>query len=117
MIGLAFDDDGNFLNLLIVDSARVSSVLLFHFEQNQDILNPFGSKGSGTHTKHQGGGRKGPTQYLENDKCYKHESLGGVKGILQGLKKFQSDITAFGWLPWQLLNHLVLFCHSLMKHC
>ena len=44
-----------------------------------------------------GGGRKEPPQYLQNDKRYKHETFRGVRGILQGLKKFQADITAFAW--------------------
>ena len=44
-----------------------------------------------------GGGVEKDPQYLKNDKCYKPETFGGVRGILQGLKKFQSDITAFAW--------------------
>ena len=60
-------------------------------------VNPSGTKGFGTHTQHKGGGRKGPTQYLKNDRYYKPETLGGVRGILQGLKKFQVYITAFAW--------------------
>ena len=36
-----------------------------------------------------------PSQYLQSDKCYKSETLGGVRGILQGHKKFQVDITGF----------------------
>ena len=49
------------------------------------FLNPPGTKGFGTHTKHQGGGgggRKGPPQYLKNEKCYKPETFGGVRSIL-----------------------------------
>ena len=34
-------------------------------------------------------------KYLKNDKHCKSETLGAVKGILQGLKKFKVDITAF----------------------
>ena len=45
-------------------------------------FNPPGTKGFGTHTKHQGGGRKGPPQYLKNEKCYKPETFGGVRSIL-----------------------------------
>ena len=46
-------------------------------------INPPGTKGFGTHTKHQGGGRKGPPpQYLKNEKCYKPETFGGVRSIL-----------------------------------
>ena len=37
------------------------------------------------------------TQYLDNNKCYKPEPLGGVRGILQGFKKYQVDMTAFAW--------------------
>ena len=44
-----------------------------------------------------GGGRNGHPKYLKNNKCYKPETLRGVRGILQGLKKFQFDITAFAW--------------------
>ena len=47
--------------------------------------------------------------YLKNEKCYKPETLQGVRIILQDLKKFQVDITAFAWLPWQSLIRLVLF--------
>ena len=46
-------------------------------------LNPPGTKGFGTHTKHQGGGvEKDPPQYLKNEKCYKPETFGGVRSIL-----------------------------------
>ena len=31
-------------------------------------------------------GSKCTPKYLKNDKCYKPETLGGVRGILQGLK-------------------------------
>ena len=45
--------------------------------------NPSGTKGFGTHTKHQGGGvKKDPPQYLKNEKCYKPETFGGVRSIL-----------------------------------
>ena len=45
-------------------------------------------------TKHQGEGgcEMEPLKYLKNDKYYQPETLGG---ILQGLKKFQVDITSF----------------------
>ena len=50
---------------------------------SRKIFNPPGTKGFGTHTKHQGGGgRKGPPQYLKNEKCYKPETFGGVRSIL-----------------------------------
>ena len=46
-------------------------------------FNPPGTKGFGTHTKHQGGGSKRtPPQYLKNEKCYKPETFGGVRSIL-----------------------------------
>ena len=63
------------------------------------------------HTKHQGGGKGRnplpPPKYLKSKKCYKRETVGGVrdKGGVQGFEKFQVDITAFVWLPWQLLNY------------
>ena len=60
-------------------------------------VNPSGTKGFGTHTKNKGGWKEPPPQYLKNDKCYKPETFGGVRGILQGLKKLQVDITAFAW--------------------
>ena len=47
-----------------------------------NYFNPPGTKGFGTHTKHQGGGRKGPPQYLKNEKCYKPETFGGIRSIL-----------------------------------
>ena len=48
-----------------------------------DNINPPGTKGFGTHTKHQGGGvEKDPPQYLKNEKCYKPETFGGVRSIL-----------------------------------
>ena len=53
------------------------------------------------HTKHRGGGGKGSKwtpKYLKNDKCYKPETLEGVRDILEGLKKFQADITTV--LAW-----------------
>ena len=34
-------------------------------------------------------------KYLKNDKRYQSETLRGVRGILQSLKTFQVDITAF----------------------
>ena len=63
-------------------------------------LNSSGTKGFGTHTKHRGRGggvRKGPTQYLKNGKRYEPDTLGRVRGILQGLKKFQVGMTVFAW--------------------
>ena len=45
-------------------------------------FNPPGTKGFGTHTKHQGGGSKRTPQYLKNEKCYKPETFGGVRSIL-----------------------------------
>ena len=33
-------------------------------------------------------------KYLKNEKCYKPETLEGVRSILQGLQKFQVDIKA-----------------------
>ena len=47
-------------------------------------FNPPGTKGFGTHTKHQGGGgvEKDPPQYLKNEKCYKPKTFGGVRNIL-----------------------------------
>ena len=75
-------------------SARVSSsdLILLIF------INPSGTKSLGTHiSTKEGGGRNEPSQYLKNDKCYKPETLGGVRGVLQNLKKFQVDITAFAW--------------------
>ena len=56
-----------------------------------------------------------PPSYMKNGNCYKARTLGGVTGIFQDLKKSQVDITAVVWLPWQPLNHLLLFCHSLRK--
>ena len=56
---------------LITDEGRVS-----------EIFNPPGTKGFGTHTKHQGGVEKDPPQYLKNEKCYKPETFGGVRSIL-----------------------------------
>ena len=63
-------------------------------------LNLSVTKRFGTHTKHQeggggGGGVMDHPKYLKNDKHYKSETLGGVRGILQGLKQFKVDITAF----------------------
>ena len=46
---------------------------------------------------------------VENDKPYEHEALGGVRGIFQGLRKVQIDITAFVWLPWQSPSAFLLF--------
>ena len=46
------------------------------------IFNPSGTKGFGTHTKHQGGWSKKTPQYLKNEKCYKPETFGGVRSIL-----------------------------------
>ena len=47
------------------------------------FVNPPGTKGFGTHTKHQGGGvEKDPPQYLKNEKCYKPETFAGVRSIL-----------------------------------
>ena len=43
----------------------------------------------------EGGGVKWTLSYLKNDKCYKSETLGAVRGILQGYKKFIVDITTF----------------------
>ena len=48
---------------------------------NQYMFNPPGTKGFGTHTKHQGGSKRTP-QYLKNEKCYKPETFGGVRSIL-----------------------------------
>ena len=45
-------------------------------------INPPGTKGFGTHTKHQGGESKRTPQYLKNEKCYKPETFGGVRSIL-----------------------------------
>ena len=53
-----------------------------HILVSIEYINPPGTKGFGTHTKHQGGGRKGPPQYLKNEKCYKPETFGGVRSIL-----------------------------------
>ena len=81
---------------------EIRSLLDYDRSQCTDssCLNPSGTKGFGTHTKHQGGGGgggNGPAQYLKNDKRYKPETLGDVRGIFQGLKKFQADITAVAW--------------------
>ena len=72
-------------------------------------VNPSGTKGFGTHTKHQGGGSKRIPRYLKNDKWHKVETLRGVRGIFQGLQKYQIEIIAFVFLPWQLINFLVFF--------
>ena len=48
-------------------------------------------------------------RYLNNDKCYKLESLGGVRGMLEGLKEFQVDLTTSVNFTQQSLNHLVFF--------
>ena len=53
-----------------------------HSLENISIFNPPGTKGFGTHTKHQGGVEKDPPQYLKNEKCYKPETFGGVRSIL-----------------------------------
>ena len=46
------------------------------------------------------GGEMDPPSHLKNNnKCYEAETLGGVRSILQGLKNFQVDISAFVWLP------------------
>ena len=50
------------------------------------FFNPSGTKVGGGRG---GGARNEPAQYLKNDKCYKPETLGGVRGILQGLKNFK----------------------------
>ena len=43
------------------------------------FINPLGTKGFGTHTKHQGGGvKKDPPQYLKNDNCYKPGTFRGA---------------------------------------
>ena len=52
-------------------------------QSRRNNVNPPGTKGFGTHTKHQGGGSKRtPPQYLKNEKCYKPETFGGVRSIL-----------------------------------
>ena len=38
-----------------------------------------------------------PPKYLKNDKRYKPETFGGVRGMLHVLKKFEVDITVFAW--------------------
>ena len=68
---------------------------------------PFIDPSGGTHTKHQGS--KDPSAISRMTNAISLKPLGGVRGILQGLKKFQVDMAAFVWLPWQLLNHPVLF--------
>ena len=56
-------------------------------------LNPSGTKDFGTHNQSPrgkgGGGRVeiDHPKYLKNDKCYKPETLGGVRAVHQGLKK------------------------------
>ena len=49
-------------------------------------ISPSGTKGFGTHTKHQGGGgggvKKDAPQYTKNGKCYKPETFRGVRSIL-----------------------------------
>ena len=54
-----------------------------------------GTKAFGIPSKGQGGDRNVPAQYLKNNKCYKHETLGDVRGVRQRLEKYQADITAF----------------------
>ena len=47
------------------------------------VFNPSDTKSFGTCTKHQGREvGKDPTQYLNNEKCYKPETFGGARSVL-----------------------------------
>ena len=66
--------------------------------QHFNSINPSGTKGLVSTPVMGGGGGGGESlQYLKNDKCYKPKILRGVRGICQGLRKCQVDITAFAW--------------------
>ena len=95
--------------LILIDFDRVSDhVLIGNYSSlnryssgTRRDINPSGTKGFGTHTKHEGGGggesKRIHLQYLKNEKCYKPETFRGVRSILQGLKKLQVGITVFAW--------------------
>ena len=60
-------------------------------------LSPSGTKGLWYPHQASRGVEMDHPKYLKNDKRYKSETLGGVRGILQGLKQCQVDIIAFAW--------------------
>ena len=66
----AFADDSNFL-VSNIKSLELVFNACSEFQTFSSLkLNPPGTKGFGTHTKHQGGGvEKDPPQYLKNEKC------------------------------------------------
>ena len=58
-------------------------------------------------------GRKGKVTltlcYLINLQLYKHQILYGIRNTVQNLRKFIVSTKSFAWLPWQLINDIVIF--------
>ena len=82
----------------------------------QSGFNPSGTKSFGTHTKHQGEGvEMDPPIYLKNDKRYKPESLGGVRGISSRSQKISSWHNNLCLVTMATAQTPSVFCHLLTK--
>ena len=75
------------------------------------FVNPSYTKLFRTHTLYQEGVIWTP-YYLINTWLYKTQILQGIRDTLQGLRKHKVCKKSFAWLPWQLLDNMVLFANN-----